>query len=231
MRSTVNYPSFLAKRLDAKLTDLTVSGATLLNVLDTPQGMLKSFRPQVDGVTSDADIVTITAGGNDMGYIGGMMRDSFGLVGTLLVGSANAASLAGEDEVVERFEKVIDVVREKAPRARIILVEYLTLLGRDIKPGVNVPLDVQQVEKYREMAKTLNRIYARAAEGKQGVEVIPIAETSEDHGVGSEEPWVSGHGWGLFYGGEMPWHPNEKGMKAVAETLYERLKAEPRPKL
>lgn len=68
MRSTVNYPSFLAKRLDAKLTDLTVSGATLLNVLDTPQGMLKSFRPQVDGVTSDADIVTITAGGNDMGY-------------------------------------------------------------------------------------------------------------------------------------------------------------------
>lgn len=65
MRSTLNYPNLLSRRLGASLTD-------------------RSFPPQVQGVTSDADVVTITAGGNDIGYIGGMMRDSFGMIGNVL---------------------------------------------------------------------------------------------------------------------------------------------------
>ncbi|KAK4972937.1 hypothetical protein LTR42_006231 [Elasticomyces elasticus] len=37
MRSGRNHAHRLAEKLDAELTNLTASGATLLNVLDTPQ--------------------------------------------------------------------------------------------------------------------------------------------------------------------------------------------------
>ena len=47
---------------------------------------------------------------------------------------------------------------------------------------------------------------------------------SEGHGVGANEPWVSGHGWGMLTGGVMPWHPNKEGMKAVADILYDVVK-------
>jgi hypothetical protein len=37
MRSGQNYPHLLAQRLNAELTDLSVSGATLLNITVEPQ--------------------------------------------------------------------------------------------------------------------------------------------------------------------------------------------------
>lgn len=230
LRSTINYPPLIASRLGASLVDLTVSGATLLNLLNTPQGMFGSLPPQVEGVTSDADLVTITGGGNDLGYIGGMMRDSFrttmlgSMVAWMMLPILQPDTVPKEDEVVERFRKVIDAVRERAPKARILLVEYITILGSDVRPGVNVPLNEEQVAHYREIAQTVQRIYARAAEGKERCEVIAVADLSEAHGVGSEDPWCTGHGWGGFVGGEMSYHPNKRGMEAVADIIHVKLK-------
>ena len=139
--------------------------------------------------------------------------------------------LASEDEVVDRFGTVIDAVRERAPRARILLVVYLTILGRDAKLGPDIPFTEEQFEHHQQMGMVLKRAYARAAEAKEGVKVVPIAELSDGHGVGSEEPWVTTHGWALLYGGMMSWHPNKRGMEAVAEIMFERLKGATRAKL
>ena len=73
MRSTRNYPHLLANALGAHLVDLTVSGATTANILHTPQQTMtgREFAPQLNGVPFDADLVTITAGGNDIQFIAG----------------------------------------------------------------------------------------------------------------------------------------------------------------
>ena len=77
MRSGRNYPHQLAEKLDADLVDLTVSGATLLNVLNEPQTTRSGevFPPQLEGLPPDADIVTLTGGGNDLCYGHVMIRD------------------------------------------------------------------------------------------------------------------------------------------------------------
>ena len=68
LRSGNNYAHQLAKKLNASLLDLTVSGATLLNVASEPQTMFgHTFAAQMDSLPSNADIVTLTAGGNDLG--------------------------------------------------------------------------------------------------------------------------------------------------------------------
>jgi lysophospholipase L1-like esterase len=75
VRSERNYAHQLAERLGARLVDLTVSGATTANILDTPQQMVSGhvYPPQIDGVPADADVVTITAGGNDLQFAGAML--------------------------------------------------------------------------------------------------------------------------------------------------------------
>ena len=73
-RSAQNYAHLVAQSLGADLVDATVSGATTATILHSSQrvGRLK-FAPQINAVHAGADLVTITAGGNDLGYIGGVL--------------------------------------------------------------------------------------------------------------------------------------------------------------
>ena len=64
-RSSHNYPSLVAAKLQLSLVDVSCSGATTANVLTTSLG---PNPPQIDAVTSDASLVTFTVGGNDIGY-------------------------------------------------------------------------------------------------------------------------------------------------------------------
>src|SRR5947208_9857129 len=77
MRSGRNYPHQLAEALGLRLIDATVSGATTENVLRTRQKtLLGSVPPQLEELVPEAALVTITIGGNDLGYIGGLTGGS-----------------------------------------------------------------------------------------------------------------------------------------------------------
>lgn len=235
-RSTLNYSSILSNLIGATHSDQTVSGATLLDITTTSQKVLfTTFPPQIQSVTANADFVTITAGGNDMGYIGGMMKDALTAREDILSQSIHwglswfhkdeDVAVPTEDELVERMGDAIDAVRSRAPNATIILVEYLTVIGNDaIYHPQTCPFTGEQLTTYQNHARQLQRVYTRAAEHREAVRVIPIAEKSMGHGLGSEEPWVTGFSLGMLTGGETPFHPNQKGMQAVAETIHEDLK-------
>jgi lysophospholipase L1-like esterase len=65
-RSARNYPHLLAERLGFDLVDVTYSGATTANVLTESQ---HGAPPQVDALDGSEDLVTVTIGGNDAGYV------------------------------------------------------------------------------------------------------------------------------------------------------------------
>ncbi|KAE8448856.1 hypothetical protein EG329_008858 [Mollisiaceae sp. DMI_Dod_QoI] len=228
-RSGNNYPHLLAARLDADLTDLTVSGATLNNILSEPQGSYRwsTFQPQLEGLPADADIVTVTGGGNDMGYIGGMMTEAlkgtfFGYVLSWLI-PVKTQVLPTTQEVAQRFIAVIDAIRKIAPKSRIFLVEYFSLLGPDTRPGIDVNLTEEQIRHHQEVAEELSTAYRLAAEARPDCEVIPVHKGSRDHGLGSKEPWVEGFSASILWQGN-PFHPNLRGMQAVADMIYEKVK-------
>ncbi len=71
MRSSRNYAHLTATALGARLIDATISGATTDTILTVPQRVgVTRFPPQIDSIdpTLDLDLVTITAGGNDLDY-------------------------------------------------------------------------------------------------------------------------------------------------------------------
>ncbi|KFZ02326.1 hypothetical protein V500_00322 [Pseudogymnoascus sp. VKM F-4518 (FW-2643)] len=222
-RSANNYPNILAKKLGAELIDLSVSGATLKNLLSEPQRYFYviSFEPQIKGIPADADIVTISGGGNDIGYITGIMRDTWSTTfsGRFLSRLLPTAEDLSSQDVADRFTAIIDEIRKIAPKALIILVEYPTLFGSD-DPIQDTPLDKERIRHHRSVADSLEKAYQLAAKARPGVRLISVGELSREHGVGSKEPWVSGND------GAFGFHPNLEGMKAVADIVYQDLKAE-----
>lgn len=232
-RSGANFAHLLAERLDANLTDLSVSGATLLNIIDTPQvANGHTFQPQIQGVPEDADIVLVLGGGNDMFYVGGLfMEHSWMVTAMSLVNRLKGTSPpdmpkpANEEEVIRRFGRVLDAVHAKAPKARVVVIEYLTLLGPDVKPGIDVPFDAERLQHHQAIAAKLQNATSQAVESRSDwCERIPMAKLSQGHGIGSAEPWVFGCTTMQKLKGKTWYHPNAQGMKAVADVLYERLR-------
>jgi lysophospholipase L1-like esterase len=211
-RSGQNYPHLLAQHLNADLTDLTVSGATLLNITVDSQStpFAQTFPPQISGLPEDTNIVTVTAGGNDIGYIGGMISDA--------CGEALQTTPLPPNQLAERFGGVLDAIHKRAPHARVYLVEYLAVLGPDTKADRDIPLNQERIEYHRKFASELQHAYAVAEEGRSDwCERVPVHELSQGHALGSNEPWVGGFGIGPLL------HPNLSGMKAVAGMLVERV--------
>ncbi|CAG8294948.1 unnamed protein product [Penicillium salamii] len=207
MRSGQNYPTLLAIHLDAILTDRTVSGATLLNITVEPQHAFTDiFPPQLEGLPDHTDIVTITAGGNDINYIGGIISEA--------CGSEFPSTPLSPTQLEERLGEVLDEIHKRAPRAHVFLVEYLAVLGPDTKPMVDIPLTQERIDYHRNVASILQNAYVVAEKSRSDwCERIPIHELSQGHAVGSKEPWV-----GSLESGPLL-HPNLTGMKVIADIL------------
>lgn len=214
---------------------MTVSGATLKSIAFEPQMANGStFPPQIEGLEDDADIVTITAGGNDMRYVGDMIFDSVKgyLLGKALMGTFGyffpeklSEKGINEEEATKLYIEVLDKIHARAPKARVFVVEYLTLLGDDVRAGVDVLLSEEQIKHHKEVGESLQRATRKAAEAKKEWCVcIPMHELSRGHGIGSEEPWVESFGLRILGRGVAPYHPNPLGHRVIADVIYEKLK-------
>lgn len=230
-RSGRNYPHLAAARLGAELVDLTVSGATTATILDEPQTTFsgKVYEPQIQGVPRHADVVTITAGGNDLNYTGSMLFAAFRRLDPAHPTSRFLAQRFPDglqepsDELVGTAEsglvRIVEGVRDRAQSARIVLVDYLTVVGGGAS-GAAWFDDAERGLLLRTRT-ALEGAFERAAE-RSGAELLRMSELSRDHGLDSAEPWVRGlltdpaSSAGSF-------HPNALGMEAVARELVRLL--------
>ncbi len=230
-RSGSNYPRLVAAELGLDLVDVTYSGATTANLLDTPQD---AAPPQLDAVEPGTALVTITAGGNDLEYVGTFIR------GSMLNTIAKPATILGRrvanrirarvsylkddadyQAVTDSLVTVVERVQERAPSARVLLVDYLSLVGPSTRPRLDVPLNEEQLPSIAMMADGLAAAFAKAA-ASTGADLVASSAASRDHAIGSVEPWTTG--FRLFPGGFAPYHPNAAGMRAVADLILQTLK-------
>ncbi|MEV5965488.1 SGNH/GDSL hydrolase family protein [Kribbella sp. NPDC051952] len=235
-RSGNNYAHLVAAELGLELTDVTYSGATTAHVLDTQQD---NAPPQLDALTPDTRLVTITVGGNDLDYIGTFIRGSFlntvakpaSIFGRRVANRIRArVSYLKEDAeyaaVADALTTVVERTRERAPEARVLLVDYLTLVGPSTRPRLDVPLNEEQLPSVAMMADGLAAAFAKAA-AATGADLVTASAASRDHAIGSPTPWTTAYSRGLFspLTGFVPYHPNAAGMRAVADLVVETLRA------
>ncbi|OBJ06390.1 SGNH/GDSL hydrolase family protein [Mycobacterium sp. 1465703.0] len=222
-RSARNYAHLIAQRYHYDLVDVTFSGATTANVLAEEQ---HGAPPQITALDGTESLVTVTIGGNDVGYIPLLMAASLprslrhlpmlgNRIGELLDRDARDRAL---DSVFESLCELGRTVRQRATRARIFFVDYLTVLPPAGVPAE--PLSARDADLGRHVAATLERMTADAA-AATGCEIIRAGAAGREHHAWSAEPWTTRPArFGVpLPGRPAPLHPNAAGMRAVADLI------------
>jgi lysophospholipase L1-like esterase len=220
-RSTHNYAHVLADRLRLRLTDASFSGATIAQIVGRERGLTAS--PQVDAVGPDTRLVTLTAGGNDLGYVGYLIGSSLSpIMRTLTGGTRRLRSLSDEKELERKAAllgddvlELFDGIRQRAPQATIAVTDYLAVLPADAAIGSD-PLDRDHADRGRAIADRLT-LTLRQAAARADVMFVEVSGASASHHAWSFDPWTERYVW--IGGKAAPYHPTPAGMQFVADAI------------
>ena len=223
-RSQNGYPQQLARMLEVpSFTDMTSSGATIRQVLNGGQMYLG---PQVDALGPDTRLVTLTAGGNDIRYVGDLLflayRNRRGVVGCLLKAFWKGPKPVGERDLPALsadMRATLHEIRLRSPKAHIVVATYPTILPTS-NVCMRLGLTDEQASLMRPVGESLAEI-TRVAANEAGATLVDMATLSVEHDVCSAEPWVNGPypktGTGFAF------HPTFAGAQATAHAIFRRI--------
>jgi len=218
MRTNGGYPSRVAERTGLHLVDMTCSGSTTTHIIDGGQLLLG---PQLAAVGPATKVVTITSGGNDVGYIGDLMAASGGMgrLGAYLHGPAQPAHARSYGLVADRFEAMILAIRRISPGTRIILVSYPAILP-PVGSCAALGISERQADVSRAVAQQLTLATQRAAV-RTGADFVDMGKASVGHDACSNSPWTNG----AKNASGTAFHPNIAGASATADAIIAILRS------
>lgn len=227
LRSSDNYPNQVARALGMSLVDATCSGSTTDNILDRPQR--GTVQPQIDAVTPETSVVTITTGGNDVGYVQRLIAASCRNVAADVAGDVaphgcmfgrSIPAEPGPEQfaaLTQRMTATVFAARERAPQARILLVDYPPAVVVGGPTCAKLPLTPAEIEVTIRVFDALASATAVAAQ-ISGAELIRASVTGADHTVCSPDPWLRG------FEPPVPYHPTSAGKAGVAAMVVAALR-------
>jgi lysophospholipase L1-like esterase len=224
LRSSRNYPHVIAAATGAQLKDVTC-GAAETNDYFEPQ--YPGVAPQLDALTGDAQLVTMTIGGNDSSvFINTILACGTAGLSTLGQGSPckNHYGSSFEDTIdnttYPSLLKSLTAVRAKAPNARVAILGYPWITPASGGCFTKLPIARGDVPYVRGIQATLNDAVQRAA-AATGATYVDLGAVSNGHdacqpiGVRWVEPVLQGTNPVIV-------HPNalgESGMAAQTMTV------------
>lgn len=222
-RGADDYPHRIAAALPLDLVDVSCSGSTVPDILTRAQPG-RADRPQIDAVTPDTALVTITTGGNDVHYIPRLTdlscRNERAEHAMRTCHAGAPATVSGEAEfaaLADALVSVVDAVRARAPRAAVMIVDYIPVLDPLGTLCAGVPLTPPEA---LETVDTFDRLTAatRSAADRAGAIFVDVAAAAQGHTVCSESPWVTA------FTSPAPYHPDAAGRAAMAALTVEAIR-------
>ncbi|HEU5063757.1 MAG TPA: PKD domain-containing protein [Solirubrobacterales bacterium] len=234
------------------------SGAVIENMFEPNDGNHGNEGPQLNHLDAGTHLVTLSIGGNDMKF-GDTVRDC--TLGEGLLGldpycrnNHEEGIRAGRERVEEKLPQILRAIRSRAPRARILIVEYPEIFPRfpvDPVDGFNAALAgsvpaaaLSLVMSCNSMIgdnifpwdliwlsheqREANAMFRRTVEGAGvGAEYV-----SMDRFVGHDScqefgAWL--HAGNMGHGFKdfvYSFHPNERGQREMYEAIKEHLSQE-----
>lgn len=222
-RSDNNYPHLVAAKLKpAQFVDVSCSGATTADLTGSQPTQNGTNPPQLDAVTSATTPVTLGIGGNDVGFI----ALAPGCVTSHRDGAPchDRVTTGGHDQLADRIEAVagkvgavLDRIHTKAPKARVVVVGYPTVLpdGDGCRPAL--PLGSGDVAYLRKALKHLDDVLEEQAKS-HGAGYADTAGPSKGHDVctGSDTRWIECL---APTSAAAPLHPNARGEAEMATVV------------
>lgn len=214
-RSPRSYPGVVAGQEHAVLSFVACTGATVPDVVG-PGGQIGSVDP-------DADLVTVTIGGNDAGFAI--------VVGDCVAGPVPCARLDGEINAnLAKLEPTLEAayrqLRQRAPHARLVVVGYPQVVADpatvdlDTCKAVGTPVVDRRITGddarwMRDKGAQLSGVIAKAAQAA-GARYVDVAAAFAGHEACSAQPWLSGF---LLTDLEASFHPTATGQAELAKLV------------
>lgn len=218
-RTVNNYPHLLAEQAHLDLVDVSCSGATTEHILSN----WNELPPQLDAVTPDTRLVTVTIGGNDVNYVRDLMRAVCAKPGaepSTGCPPAIATTKATWTALEKNMRLIAREVHRRAPKSRLVFVEYLRVIPED-RTCASLPLSPAQLAQGRATIRRLAGLTARVAK-QEGAYLLPASALSKGHETCSSEPWAQG-----YPAKAVGWHPTAAGHAALADKLAEMVRTWP----
>jgi lysophospholipase L1-like esterase len=233
LRSDRDYPSLVAASIgSSSLADASCSGATTVDMAQAQSdaGIIVNA-PQLNAVTSDARLVTLGIGGNDIGFVniiltcaGLSLTNPFGNPCTAHYTSGGTDQLAALINATgPKVAAVLQAIHQRAPQARVLVVGY-----PDILPEHNngcwplEPIAYGDVSYLRATEKRLNTMLATAA-AQNAAQYVDTYTPTIGHDI-CQLPgvkWIEGI---IPLAPAAPMHPNALGEAAMARAVESALR-------
>ncbi|MFE3759099.1 SGNH/GDSL hydrolase family protein [Nocardia tengchongensis] len=233
-QSAYDYPKQVAAALSIPVfRDATCGGAQTIH-MTTPQATpLGTNPPQFDRLTPTTDLVTLGIGGNDAAL-------SKAVFACLTTNPASTPCLDSRiSDGVDRMSEAIAAaapkvtatitgIRERAPHARIVLLDYFQAVSATGGCFPRIPISAPDAYWLSDKLRELHLMLARAA-ADTGVDFVDTYTSSGGHDA-CEAPGVR---WaeGLIPFSEypaglaVPFHPNQLGADYQARRVLETLES------
>lgn len=218
LRSSRNYPHVIARRIGARLTDVTCGGA---DTTDYRKSQHRGVPPQYDALSRRTRLVTMTIGGNNEG----VFIDSIIKCGALGVSTAGRGSPCKDKygssfadtvrkQTYPALVRALRGVKRRAPRAEVAILGYPWILPKRVGCFPQMPVARGDVPYLRNLQRVLNNAVRRAAK-RTGTTYVNLNRVSQGHDackpVGTR--WVEP---ALLGTNPVVVHPNALGERRMA---------------
>lgn len=225
-RSTLNYAHDIAALTKpSSFTDVTCSGA---KTSDFFSSQASGVAPQLDAVTKDTRLVTMTIGGNDEGVFVNSFFGCATISATDVMGNpcqqkyGTAFTDQINNQTYPHLVAALTAVRKKAPAATVVIIGYPRILPDtgELSCYSSMPIAMGDVPWLSHEEDVLNAAVSRAA-SETGARFIDMSASS----VGHDACEPVGQRWIEPAVGPInayPVHPNATGEAAMAtQTLLQ----------
>lgn len=216
-RSDAGYPSQLARRLGLSLVDMTCSGSVAGDILFGGQFFQDA---QIRTLGRDTRLVTLTVGGNDVGFVRDLYLratansdTALGWAVRMLWGGPPRLEERGYGKLGRTLTALMREIRRRSPTARIVVATYPAVLP----PTGTCPqlrLTTSQADIMRQVQARLAEVTRDAAK-REGATLIDMTSIGATHSACASKPWTNG--WNAI--NQSPFHPNLTGAYETANAI------------
>jgi lysophospholipase L1-like esterase len=206
-RSPQAYPPLVAQGISAQLTFAACSGARVPDIYN-----------QLGSLNADTDLVTLSVGGNDAGFVDVITRCALPWPWTCWGHLTNANNFIS-GTLPGQLDALYGTIRNRAPNANVIIIGYPRIFnGEECNFGARISSG-EQAELNNTANLLATTIAARA--GAHGFGYVDPRTSFTGHAICDDVEWINGLANPIMES----YHPNTGGQASYRNLVLNRLGA------